>query len=46
MEALSLESYFISHIAESIEDKEEEERLTHKAKALFARYEEADDDTH
>ncbi len=45
MEALSLESYFISHIEESIEDKEEEERLTHKAKELFARYEEAEDDT-
>ncbi len=45
MESVSLESYFISHIEENIEDDEEQERLTHKAKELFARYEEADDDT-
>jgi DNA repair exonuclease SbcCD nuclease subunit len=46
IESVSLESYFISHIQESIEDEAEQERLTAKAKELFALYEEADDDTH
>ncbi len=46
MESISLESYFISHIQESIIDKAEQERLTHKAKELFVLYEEVDDDTH
>ena len=45
IESISLESYFVSHIVESVEDKEEQERLTTKAKELFARYEEGDDDT-
>ena len=44
IESISLESYFVSHIIESVESKEEQERLTSKAKALFARYEEGDDD--
>ncbi len=46
IESLSLESYFISHIKESIVEEEEQERLSVKAKALFALYEEEDDDTH
>ena len=46
IESISLEAYFISHIQESIVDEEEQERLTHKAKELFALYEETDDDTH
>ena len=46
IESISLESYFISHIKESIADGAEQERLAAKAKALFAQYEEADDDTH
>lgn len=45
IESISLESYFVSHIVESVENKEEQERLTSKAKALFAYYEEGDDDT-
>ena len=45
IESISLESYFVSHIVESVEGKEEQERLTTKAKELFARYEEGDDDT-
>jgi DNA repair exonuclease SbcCD nuclease subunit len=45
IESISLESYFVSHIVESVADKGEQERLTSKAKALFARYEEGDDDT-
>lgn len=44
IEAISLESYFISHIVESVADEAEQERLTCKAKALFARYEEGEDD--
>lgn len=46
IESISLESYFISHIKESISEEVEQERLTTKAKALFAQYEEVDDDTH
>ncbi len=46
IESISLESYFISHIQESVTDEVEQERLTSKAKALFSLYEEADDDTH
>jgi len=46
MESLSLESYFISHIKESIADDSEQERLSVKTKELFALYEEVDDDTH
>lgn len=46
IESVSLEAYFISHIKESVEDEAEQERLSAKAKALFAHYEEADDDTH
>ncbi len=46
MESLSLESYFISHIKESITDETEQERLTLKARELFALHEEDDDDTH
>ncbi len=45
IESISLESYFVSHIVESVEGEAEQERLTAKAKALFARYEEGDDDT-
>jgi len=45
IESISLESYFISHIQESVTDEAEQERLTAKAKELFALYEEADDDT-
>ena len=46
IESISLETYFISHIKESVTDEVEQERLTAKAKELFALYEEADDDTH
>lgn len=46
IESISLETYFISHIKESVTDESEQERLTLKAKELFALYEEADDDTH
>lgn len=46
IESISLETYFVSHIKESIIDEAEQERLTVKAKELFALYEEADDDTH
>jgi DNA repair exonuclease SbcCD nuclease subunit len=46
IESISLESYFISHIKESVTDEAEQERLSTKAKALFAQYEEVDDDTH
>ena len=46
IESISLESYFISHIKESVTDEAEQERLSTKAKALFAQYEEEDDDTH
>jgi len=46
IESVSLESYFISHIKDSIEDEAEQERLIAKTKELFAIYEEADDDTH
>jgi len=45
MESVSLESYFLSHIAESVSDQEEKKRLSEKAKALFAHYEEVDDDS-
>ncbi|WP_345977978.1 DNA repair exonuclease [Sulfurimonas sp. HSL3-7] len=44
IESVSLESCFVSHIVESVESREEQERLAGKAKALFARYEESDDD--
>ena len=46
IESISLETYFISHIQESVADEVEQERLTAKAKELFALYEETDDDTH
>ncbi|GIT97997.1 DNA repair exonuclease [Sulfurovum sp. TSL1] len=46
IESISLESYFVSHIKESITGEAEQERLITKAKALFAQYEEVDDDTH
>jgi DNA repair exonuclease SbcCD nuclease subunit len=46
IESISLEEYFISHIKESVTDEVEQERLSLKAKELFALYEEADDDTH
>ncbi len=46
IESLSLESYFIEHIIESVEGDAEQERLSAKAKALFAQYEEGDDDSH
>ena len=46
IESISLETYFISHIQESVIDETEQERLTAKAKELFSLYEEADDDTH
>lgn len=46
IESISLESYFISHIKESISEEAEQDRLTTKAKELFAQYEEIDDDTH
>ena len=45
IESISLEAHFISHIKESVVDKVEQERLSTKAKALFALYEESDDDT-
>ena len=44
MESLSIEGHFIAHIQEAIDDKEECERLTTKAKELFAKYEESCDD--
>ena len=46
IESISLEEYFISHIKEAVVETEEQERLTDKAKALFAHFEEHDDDTH
>ena len=46
IESISLEAYFISHIKESVTDETEQKRLSEKAKALFAHYEEGDDDTH
>jgi DNA repair exonuclease SbcCD nuclease subunit len=46
MESISLEDYFISHIKESVTDEAEQERLSLKAKGLFALHDEADDDTH
>jgi DNA repair exonuclease SbcCD nuclease subunit len=46
IESVSLEAYFISHIQESVTDEAEQERLTAKAKALFAHYEDAEDDTY
>jgi len=46
IESISLEEYFISHIKESVVEEAEQERLSLKAKELFALYEEADDDTH
>ena len=46
IESISLESYFVSHIIESIASKEEQERLIKKTKQLFALYEESDDDAH
>ena len=46
IESISLETYFVSHIQESVTDEVEQERLTAKAKELFALYEEGDDDTH
>ena len=46
IESISLEEYFISHIKESVTEEAEQERLSLKAKELFALYEEADDDTH
>ena len=46
IESISLESYFISHIKESVTDEAEQVRLSNKAKELFALYEEEDDDTH
>ena len=45
IESISLESYFISHIKESVSDDVEQKRLTSKAKELFALYEEVADDT-
>ncbi len=45
IESISLEAYFISHIKESVADDAEQERLSTKAKELFALYEETDDDT-
>ena len=46
IESVSLEGYFIAHIKEAISDEAERKRLSEKARALFAHYEEADDDTH
>jgi len=45
IESISLESYFISHIKESVSDDAEQKRLASKAKELFALYEEVADDT-
>jgi len=45
IESISLEDYFISHIKESVVDEVEQERLSSKAKELFALHEENDDDT-
>lgn len=45
IESISLETYFISHIKESVRDEVEQKRLTAKAKELFAHNAEADDDT-
>jgi len=46
IESISLESYFISHIKESVSDDVEQKRLASKAKELFALLQEVDDDTH
>ncbi len=46
MESISLESYFLEHIFKNIEDKKEKERLTQKAKELFANCEIYDDTTY
>jgi len=40
IEANSLEEHFLSYITEVVDDREEEERLSRKAKELFANYEE------
>ena len=45
IESISLEKYFLSHIAENVEDEAEQERLLLKASELFKLYEESDDDT-
>ena len=45
IESLSLESYFVSHILESVEEEAEQARLSAKAKELFRLYEEGDDDS-
>ena len=41
IESVSLEGYFLAHIEEAVSDKAERKRLSEKAKALFAHYEEA-----
>ena len=43
IEAVSLEGYFLAHIKEAVRDETERKRLSEKAKALFAHYEEADE---
>ena len=40
IESVSLEGYFLAHIEEAVSDEAERERLSQKAKALFAHYEE------
>ncbi len=39
IESVTLETYFISHVKESVQDEEEQKRLSTKAKELFALYE-------
>ncbi|WP_292660084.1 DNA repair exonuclease [Nitratifractor sp.] len=41
IESVSLEGYFLAHIEEAVSDEAERKRLSEKAKALFASYEEA-----
>lgn len=45
IESVSLESYFISHIVQSVDSEQEKNRLSTKAKELFALYEESGDDS-
>ena len=45
VESVSLEEYFLSHIDKNVEDEFEKDRLSLKAKELFAKYEESCDDT-
>jgi DNA repair exonuclease SbcCD nuclease subunit len=46
IESISLKSYFLSHIKESVSDEKEMKRLSTKANELFSLLEEGEDDTH